>query len=117
MSVTLALAGSLGSAVAAAAATRDPVLAAKLTTVMKDPRVTKATSAAVVLDATTGAELYARYGSRSTTPASNTKILTAVAAMETLRPSYQFTTEAIRRGPATAGRFRAGRDGGRDRRR
>ncbi len=38
MSVTLALAGSLGSAVAAAAATRDPVLAAKLTTVMKDPR-------------------------------------------------------------------------------
>ena len=40
--------------------------------------------AAVVLDAKTGELLYSRYGKRSAIPASNTKIVTAVAAMHIL---------------------------------
>jgi D-alanyl-D-alanine carboxypeptidase/D-alanyl-D-alanine-endopeptidase (penicillin-binding protein 4) len=89
--------------VAAAAARPDPALSKKLGSVMSDSRVRKATSSAAVFDAGTGAELYARWGSRGTTPASNTKIFTAVAAMKTLGPGYRFKTEVIRRGSVRKG--------------
>lgn len=87
----------------AAAAGTDPALSTKLSAVMADSRVQRATSAAVVVEASTGTELYSRYATRATTPASNTKILTAVAAMDTLGPNYTFKTEVIRRGTVVNG--------------
>jgi D-alanyl-D-alanine carboxypeptidase/D-alanyl-D-alanine-endopeptidase (penicillin-binding protein 4) len=85
------------------AATRvtDPALAKKITSVMKDSRVTKGRTSAVIIDAATGSELYARSGSRATTPASNTKIITAAAAMHTLGPGYRFKTQVIKRAKVT----------------
>src|SRR5690242_9671308 len=75
----------------------DPALAKKIAAVMKDSRVTKGRTSAVVLDAATGTELFQRSGSRTSIPASNTKIVTAVAAMHTLGPGYRFKTQVIRR--------------------
>jgi D-alanyl-D-alanine carboxypeptidase/D-alanyl-D-alanine-endopeptidase (penicillin-binding protein 4) len=101
----LGLVASSGTVSPAAAAPtgRDPALVRKLTSVMSVSRVQQATSSAVVLDARDGTELYARFGSRSTTPASNTKILTAVAAMKNLGPAYRFKTEVFRRATLKGG--------------
>jgi D-alanyl-D-alanine carboxypeptidase/D-alanyl-D-alanine-endopeptidase (penicillin-binding protein 4) len=101
--VAALLVSGLGAAPTASAAPIDPALSTKVTRLMQDSRVQRATSAAVVVDATSGAELYSRYAGRPTTPASNTKILTAVAAMDVLGPSYRFKTDVIRRGPVVAG--------------
>ncbi len=82
---------------APADAAADPALVSKLKSVMADPRSKAAKTGATVLDADTGELLYSRYGTRAVMPASNTKILTAAAALETLGPSYRFKTEVIRR--------------------
>jgi D-alanyl-D-alanine carboxypeptidase/D-alanyl-D-alanine-endopeptidase (penicillin-binding protein 4) len=100
------LSAGLGQTLEAAAAPRDSALAKKLGAVMKDSRVQRATSAAVVVDGATGSVLYSRYAGRATTPASNTKILTAVAAMDTLGPNYRFKTDVIRRGKVSNGTLR-----------
>ena len=86
---------------AAAATITDRALATKLTSVLKDSRVTKGRTSVVVYDAATGSELFQRSGSRATIPASNTKILTAAAAMHTLGPGYRFQTQVIRRAKIT----------------
>lgn len=86
---------------AAAATVRDPALAEKLASVFKDSRVTKGKTSAVVIDAATGSELFARSGSRAAIPASNTKIVTAAAAMHTLGPGYRFKTQVIKRAKIT----------------
>jgi D-alanyl-D-alanine carboxypeptidase/D-alanyl-D-alanine-endopeptidase (penicillin-binding protein 4) len=91
------------AAPAADASPADPGLNAKISSVMRDTRVTKARSAAIVLDGSDGRELYKRYAWRGTTPASNTKIVTAVTAMHTLGPNYRFKTEVIRRGRVGGG--------------
>jgi len=85
----------------AAARVSDPALAGKIASVLKDSRVTKGRTSAVVLDAATGSELYVRSGSRATVPASNTKIVTAAAAMHTLGPGYRFKTQVIKRAKIT----------------
>lgn len=92
---------SLVSPTPAAARVTDPALAKKITAVMKDSRVTKGRTSAVIIDAATGSELFARSGSRATTPASNTKIITAAAAMHTLGPGYRFKTQVIKRAKVT----------------
>ncbi len=99
----LALAGPTGPVVPATAAAKDPALSSKLAKVLADSRVKKATTAAVVYDATLGAEIYGYHPTRATTPASNTKIVTAVAAMHVLGPTYRFKTEVIRRAPLVDG--------------
>ena len=86
---------------AAAAPITDKALASKISSVLKDSRVTKGRTSAVVFDAATGSELFQRSGSRATMPASNTKIVTAAAAMHTLGPGYRFQTEVIRRAKIT----------------
>ena len=70
---------------------------------LRDSRVTRARSATIVLDAATGSTLYSRNGDQSTMPASNTKVVTALAAMDTLGPTYRFKTQVIRRGALTGG--------------
>jgi serine-type D-Ala-D-Ala carboxypeptidase/endopeptidase (penicillin-binding protein 4) len=97
---TLALAGPPA---ASAAPVTDPALVTKLNAVLKDSRVTRAKSSAIVLDAASGSTLYSRYGDRATMPASNTKVVTALAAMDTLGPDFRFKTQVIRRGAVSAG--------------
>ncbi|HET9647469.1 MAG TPA: D-alanyl-D-alanine carboxypeptidase/D-alanyl-D-alanine-endopeptidase [Microlunatus sp.] len=94
----LALAGPAGPVSPAFAAVNDPALARKLGSVLADSRVSKARTAAAVYDIALGAEVYGYQPARATTPASNTKIVTAIAAMHVLGPNYRFKTEAIRRG-------------------
>ncbi|WP_210418888.1 D-alanyl-D-alanine carboxypeptidase/D-alanyl-D-alanine-endopeptidase [Pseudarthrobacter sp. NIBRBAC000502770] len=53
----------------------------------------------MVQDALTGQVLFDRGGSESRVPASNLKLLTAVAALRTLGPDHRFTTKVVR-GPA-----------------
>lgn len=89
----------------AAAKVTDPALAKKIASVMKDSRVTKARSSVVVIDADTGSELYQRSGSRATMAASNTKIITAAAAMHTLGPGYRFKTQVIKRAKITGSKL------------
>ncbi|GAA2110452.1 D-alanyl-D-alanine carboxypeptidase/D-alanyl-D-alanine-endopeptidase [Microlunatus panaciterrae] len=93
--VVLALTAGVAAPTPAVAATKDPRLAEKLTSVLSDSRVRTARTSVVVLDAADGSELYGRYAWRGTTPASNTKILTAAAAMKTLGPGYRFKTQVI----------------------
>ena len=61
----LALAGPIGPATPAMAAGKDPALAAKLATVMKDSRVTKGRTAVSVYDTTLKAEVFGRNPSYS----------------------------------------------------
>lgn len=99
LGVGLATAAAL-VAVAAPAATAspaDPGLRTKIKTVMADSLVTRARSGAIVLDGTDGRLLYAGHARRAATPASNTKIVTAVTALHVLGPGYRFKTDVIRR--------------------
>ena len=88
---------------APAQAAEDPGLVTELNSVLSDSRTKRAKTGAVVLDAKTGELLHSRYGKRSVMPASNTKIVTAVAAMHTLTPTYRFTTSVIRRAAVAGG--------------
>jgi D-alanyl-D-alanine carboxypeptidase/D-alanyl-D-alanine-endopeptidase (penicillin-binding protein 4) len=51
--------------------------------------------AAVVVDAATGRRLYGTGGDRALTPASTTKIATAVAALSAMGPDHRLTTRAV----------------------
>ncbi len=101
LSLSVGLLTSLPTA--AAAPVSDPRLSAALTKVMADSRVQKADSAAAVADVASGSLLYGRYADRALTPASNTKLFTAAAAMKTLGPSFRFKTEVIRRATVRKG--------------
>ncbi|MBO9706405.1 MAG: D-alanyl-D-alanine carboxypeptidase, partial [Arthrobacter sp.] len=57
--------------------------------------------AAQVVDAASGAVLYSRTADDARTPASNMKLLTAAAALQSLGPDSRFTTEVIRTGPSS----------------
>jgi serine-type D-Ala-D-Ala carboxypeptidase/endopeptidase (penicillin-binding protein 4) len=70
---------------------------------MSDSRVQRAKASAVVLNAVTGERLYSRNGIVPRIPASNTKILTAAAALETLGPNFTFHTDVYRRDPVVRG--------------
>jgi serine-type D-Ala-D-Ala carboxypeptidase/endopeptidase (penicillin-binding protein 4) len=96
--VIAALSGAIRLAVSPPAqAVQDPGLVRKINSVMADSRVQRAKSSAVVLDATTGERVYSRNGIVPRIPASNTKILTAAAALETLGERFTFHTDVFRR--------------------
>jgi len=107
LTASLALLTALGlsslAAVPAAAAAPDPRLATRLKAVMADSRVQRADSGVTVLDAGNGAVLYSRAASRALMPASNTKIVTAAAAMHNLGAGYRFRTEVYRRAKVVDG--------------
>jgi D-alanyl-D-alanine carboxypeptidase/D-alanyl-D-alanine-endopeptidase (penicillin-binding protein 4) len=97
-----ALTGGVAGSAATAEPTTDPALAPlvqKLDTILADSRLSGGFASAVVRDARTGETLYNRMGDRRLLPASNTKLLTSMAAMELLGSDYRFTTDAL-----TAGR-------------
>lgn len=75
----------------------DPAsLAATLRADAHDPAL--GTVAAVVVDARTGTELYARHAGRSVAPASTAKLLTAAAALTRLAGAEPLTTGVVRSG-------------------
>ena len=86
-----------------ASAAPDPRLVRKINSVMADSRVQRAKSSAVVLNAVTGERLYSRNGIVPRIPASNTKILTAAAALETLGQGFTFHTDVYRRDKVVRG--------------
>jgi D-alanyl-D-alanine carboxypeptidase/D-alanyl-D-alanine-endopeptidase (penicillin-binding protein 4) len=99
-----ALSGTIGlTGSPTAQAAQDPGLVRKINSVMTDSRVQRAKSSAVVLDATTGERLYSRSGIVPRIPASNTKILTAAAALETLGENFRFHTDVYHRDPVVNG--------------
>jgi D-alanyl-D-alanine carboxypeptidase/D-alanyl-D-alanine-endopeptidase (penicillin-binding protein 4) len=77
-------------------------LGTKLSGILDDARSRTETDVSV-LDADTGAVVYARRSTSANLPASNAKVLTAVAAMHVLGPGYRFTTDVVRRGRVTDG--------------
>ncbi|MEU6405584.1 D-alanyl-D-alanine carboxypeptidase/D-alanyl-D-alanine-endopeptidase [Streptomyces sp. NPDC046985] len=70
-----------------------PSLASVLDPLLKDPAL-GARRSAVVVDAATGRRLYGQGAGDGFTPASTTKIATAVAALSALGPDHRFTTRA-----------------------
>ncbi|MFN8644703.1 MAG: D-alanyl-D-alanine carboxypeptidase/D-alanyl-D-alanine-endopeptidase [Candidatus Binatia bacterium] len=64
----------------------------RLDAALDHPGARGATVGVLVVDAASGAELFARHPDTPLTPASNLKILTAVAALAAFGPAYQFTT-------------------------
>ncbi|MFJ8360224.1 D-alanyl-D-alanine carboxypeptidase/D-alanyl-D-alanine-endopeptidase [Streptomyces sp. NPDC093984] len=75
-------------------APEDKPLAAVLDPLLRDPSLGTRRSAAVV-DVTTGKRLYAKGVDDALTPASTTKIATAVAALSAAGADHRFTTRAV----------------------
>jgi len=86
------LAALVGASAAVADGPRTP-LARSLDGVLGSPALRGARVSALVVRDADGAVLYERSPTRLLTPASNAKILTAIAALSTFGPSYQFETE------------------------
>ncbi|MBO4210457.1 D-alanyl-D-alanine carboxypeptidase/D-alanyl-D-alanine endopeptidase, partial [Micromonospora echinofusca] len=78
-------------------------LTATLDNLLADARLTGAQAGVVVADASTGRALYSRNGDRRLIPASNTKLLTAAAALELLGPDHRFSTDVHLAGTRRAG--------------
>ncbi|NUP58478.1 MAG: D-alanyl-D-alanine carboxypeptidase/D-alanyl-D-alanine-endopeptidase [Pseudarthrobacter sp.] len=75
-----------------------PVPAATAVTAQVDPALqteSGGTFTGVVQDALTGQVLYDRGGTENRVPASNLKLLTAVAALRTLGPDHRFSTQVV----------------------
>ncbi|MDP9865491.1 MULTISPECIES: D-alanyl-D-alanine carboxypeptidase/D-alanyl-D-alanine endopeptidase [Streptosporangium] len=75
--------------------------------ILSDARLTPARAGVVVKSAASGEELYALDSGKILTPASNAKLVTSAAAVETLGLDYRFTTSVLssgrRAGSALAG--------------
>ncbi len=79
---------------AAGLARADGALEARLDGALRHPGLRGARVAALVVDAE-GRALFARSAERALIPASNMKVLTALAALETLGPTHRFTTRIL----------------------
>jgi len=78
-------------------------LTATLDEILQDGRLVGAVAGVSVRLADTGELLYSHLGDVRLHPASNMKILTAAAALETLGPEYRFTTEVLTDGVIEGG--------------
>jgi len=82
----------LGALATASGARGDAALASRLEASLRHPGLRGAKVSALVVRADDGATLFDRDSGRALVPASNLKILTALAALESLGPSHRFTT-------------------------
>lgn len=90
----------LGCAAAPPACAGD--LATRLDAALAHPGCRGASLGVLVVRAADGAELFARGAERPLVPASNMKVLTALAALSTFGPAHQFTTTVAADGPIAA---------------
>ena len=68
-------------------------LTAKIETILKDERLAGAVTGISIRKADTGDIIYSSSGDTRLHPASNMKLLTAAAALDTLGTEYRFSTE------------------------
>ncbi len=78
---------------------RAGTLEERLDRALRDPGLRGAKVAALVVDREGGEVLYARDADRAMIPASNMKILTALATLSALGPAHRFTTEIFSAAP------------------
>src|SRR5215213_2948789 len=102
-----ALAGCAGAAAAPArpAPVRAPVAAA-LDSIFNDTLFAGAFWGVEVRSLATGEVLYRRNAEKMLVPASNMKIVTATAALESLGPAYRYRTAVAATGPVAGGELR-----------
>jgi hypothetical protein len=84
---------ALGLLLVAAAARAGAPLAERLDAALSHPGLRGARIAALVVDRDDGRVLYARDPDRALVPASNLKLLTALAALSAFGPSHRFVSE------------------------
>jgi serine-type D-Ala-D-Ala carboxypeptidase/endopeptidase (penicillin-binding protein 4) len=89
-------------AVAAAASAAEQGLGARLDAALAVPALRGARIGAIVVDAERDRVLWAHNPDRPLVPASNLKLLTALAALGSFGPTYQFVTEVLADGPPAA---------------
>ncbi|WP_347551638.1 D-alanyl-D-alanine carboxypeptidase/D-alanyl-D-alanine-endopeptidase [Pseudalkalibacillus hwajinpoensis] len=70
-------------------------LGTQLNEILTDKRLSGAIAGVSVRSGSTGELIYENYGETRLTPASNMKLFTAGAALQTLGPDYRFTTELL----------------------
>ncbi|MET3699710.1 D-alanyl-D-alanine carboxypeptidase/D-alanyl-D-alanine-endopeptidase (penicillin-binding protein 4) [Bacillus oleivorans] len=80
---------------------QSPDLQAKIDAILNDERLQGTSTGVSIRNADTGEVLYSYYGDMRLHPASNMKLLTTIAALETLGEDYQFTTEVLTDGSIT----------------
>ncbi|MBP1971320.1 D-alanyl-D-alanine carboxypeptidase/D-alanyl-D-alanine-endopeptidase (penicillin-binding protein 4) [Virgibacillus natechei] len=73
----------------------DATLHEKIDTILDDEKLDGAVTGVSIRDANTGDVLYSADGDIRLRPASNMKLLTGVAALETLGADYQFSTDVL----------------------
>lgn len=78
-----------------ASGSEEDSLEAKLEAALEHPRLEGAFAGVSVRKADTGEELFESFGDKRLHPASNMKIMTAAAALETLGEDYRFVTEVL----------------------
>jgi serine-type D-Ala-D-Ala carboxypeptidase/endopeptidase (penicillin-binding protein 4) len=76
-------------------------LSTRLTNTLRSPYLSLGQTAAIAVDATTGAVLYAHNATRPIVPASNEKLPVAWTALTLLGPSFRFRTEVLGDGDRT----------------
>lgn len=92
--VTMLLLGVPAAATSGEAAPSGPdALRGDLDKILADPRLDGAHAGVVVRDLDTHQLLYSRLGNGRAIPASNAKLLTSAAALESLGPDYRFRTD------------------------
>jgi D-alanyl-D-alanine carboxypeptidase/D-alanyl-D-alanine-endopeptidase (penicillin-binding protein 4) len=84
-----------GGAPVVAAAAADPELTAAIDALLADPRLTDSMVAVSVRDAGSGEVLYERNPRLRLNPASNAKLFSSAAAVETLGLDHSFTTDVL----------------------
>jgi D-alanyl-D-alanine carboxypeptidase/D-alanyl-D-alanine-endopeptidase (penicillin-binding protein 4) len=80
---------------APAATAGEQDLRARLTQTLRTPYVSLQRTAAIALDARTGAVIYAHNATRPVVPASNEKLPVSWTALRRLGPAYRFRTEVL----------------------
>lgn len=94
-----ALAGVAASAATSGAADADKALARRLAAVLDERALRGARIGALVVDDADGRVLFEHLPDRALVPASNLKILTAVASLRAFGPAHRFTTEVASDAP------------------